>query len=398
MGDGIFRHRKHDHLVVGEEPLFHGAPEADLVQGGAVQRLILHGAQRSVHFTRLVARRRGIYLRRSGHVQPAMCPDMRLVVDLYKVAVFFTLDACARCPVGLITDGQVKVRQPMNPLSFANHGKRVVRGKYHRKIIGCVWGSFLRQLGRIRRCRKGQIQRVHVDVVVVAATTPANLHIRACCVRPERKPRIRGPLAHRLGHEGQTGHQVQHAATASRKVLRNAKRRKRLARSACHDELATGAFVCKAGHSLAYGLFLVWTRRLGLRARDLFGLYELRPVNRTLTKLVQPNASHRDRMLAQKRIGVAAPVLSRRINDQAARNARRKSRQKLRYVSLLQPLAFGPELALDRTPAFAASDLGDQVDAQVCFRQVPRPGPLPVVHGGLILGLLRRIMREKGFA
>ena len=94
-----------------------------------------------------------------------------------------------------------------------------------------------------------------------------------------------------------------------------------------------------------------------------------------------------------------APISAGRINDYPTREfAAARSSQKRVNFRFLESLAYSPELALDGAPPLSATDLGNQVYAQICFRQTPLSGPVPVTHGWLILRPLRRVMRHVGYA
>ena len=97
------------------------------------------------------------------------------------------------------------------------------------------------------------------------------MRIRADAHIAQGQALLFAPLPHRLGHQRDGRHQVQHTAAQAHLLLRNPERDRGLARAAGEDQLAAGMFL-EAGQHLFHGIFLIGMGRVGIAGLKLQAL------------------------------------------------------------------------------------------------------------------------------
>ena len=200
-----------------------------------------------------------------------------------------------------------------------------------------------------------------------------------------------------LRHQRQRRHQAERSPAFARQALGGAQRGQRLAGAAGHDELAAAAGRREAVRDLPDGVLLVRPENRRPADRNFVVFDEMRPVDRARTEIVQSEAHDRDGLRAQRVLEIDGPVTPGGVDDDAAREGsgagRRQEGVDRRFGD---GLALGVELALDRGQAFAARELGHQVDAGIRGVAAMLPGPVREFPGVAVLEALFRVVGQEG--
>ena len=221
-GGSSFRYGEYDHLVVGEQSLVHGVAEADLVEKGPVELLVIHRAEEGGNRLGLSLGAGAVDLRRGSHVEPAGCLDLLVVVDGQKVRrIVLAGYVSARSPVRLVADRQIEPLQALSLDGLCRFDDRrgLIGGEDRCHCIGGTLSDVERQLVGVRHRRQRQVHRVHVDPVVLARPALADLGVRTDGEAPEPELGIVRPFLDGLGHQGQARHQIEDTTACADEFL-----------------------------------------------------------------------------------------------------------------------------------------------------------------------------------
>ena len=149
--------RHHQHLVIGEQALFHSLAEAQPVELGAVNRLVIHGGQ----LRRMIG---GLALhgvvekpRSRRHVQALGRADVAGIVNLGEVRRLLAGQRHTRGAMRLIANDQIEILETL-PLRIMHRRQRLIRGKHHVQALEpLARGETRRDIGALRRHRHLQV-------------------------------------------------------------------------------------------------------------------------------------------------------------------------------------------------------------------------------------------------
>lgn len=261
LAQRVLLNGEHHDLVVGEQLLLHRLAELDLVCGGAVDGLVVHGGDGVVVLSALALGALAVDARGRGHVEALLGAHVLVVVDLHEVRRLGDVNARQGVSGGamrLVAYDELEVWNAER-LSLVNDVDGLVGGEDGHEPVGI--GTATRRVGAPQALGVGgrgvlEVHEGHGERVLAAG----GFGVRAHHERGERDARLRHPLAHGLADKGDRGGAEEEGAGAAlHPVLREAKRHQRLARAARHDRLAA----VMVGERRLYGgdrLLLMWSR------------------------------------------------------------------------------------------------------------------------------------------
>ena len=170
---------QHHHPVVGKQAALDGIGKADLVEDRPVELFVVHRAEGRGQFAGPGAGALGVDLRGRGHIEAPIGPDAAIAVNPGEVRLLLARKDRSRRAVRLVADRQVEPGQAAVPLgAFENRGG-LVGGEDHGHLLRIIRPGPRRQFFGIGGGRPGEVQRVHVDAVVWAFLSLADLAVRA---------------------------------------------------------------------------------------------------------------------------------------------------------------------------------------------------------------------------
>ena len=376
-----------EHLVVDEQAALHGLGERQDVQVRPVHRFVVHRAERDVVLLRGLLRGLAEDARRGRHVEALVPADERGVVHLHEVALVLVVERRARRAVRLVAHDEIERGQAVLVLRVVHDVDRVVRREHHGHVVGRVLGLHLpRQARAARRRRVGELvhERLH-DVVVLLALL-ADVAVRADREAPERRRALLRPLRQRLRQEREARQEEEHALARARDALGDLQAGERLARAARHDELAA-VVLREALRHLPERDLLVRPERLLRADGGRFLRREARPVDDAPLERREVDLRHRRLLVAQRLLGVLAPVARGRDDEAPREGLLARRREKAVDVRLRDAMARRVVLALDGVH-LACRGLGDEVDAGVARVEAALARPDRVrLHAGVELAV-----------
>ena len=272
--------RQDDHPVVGQPVALDGLGKGHAVEDGPVDRLVVHRIDLQVAVGCPSLGRFSVEARCGGRVEPLVGVDAVLVVhqtegrDFLFILAFVGGLLHARRAVGLIAYHQIKGRRAFG-LGRRHQGQRLVGaedGRERPRPLGLQACLNLLKVGR-----DGVVQLQQRGILIVAPGS----RIRADAQVAQGQTLLFAPLPHRLGHQRDRRHQVQHPSAQADLLLRNPERDRCFARAAGEDQLAAVMFLESVQH-LFHGLFLVGMGRkafAGLKLQAFRIVHILPPVH-----------------------------------------------------------------------------------------------------------------------
>ncbi|CKM69207.1 Uncharacterised protein [Mycobacterium tuberculosis] len=384
---------EHHHLVVGEQPALHRLAERQPVKLRPERQLVVHRHQLGGVLVGPVLDALGENPWRGGHIQPPGRLQILTVVHPHEVRLIVPRQRHAGGAVGLVAHHQVELVDPQ-PLGLGHRGQRLVGAKHHGQALGApAVRHFVQQYPRVG----GDRDRHIVDVVVLGRAR--HLGVRAHRERPHIQLTLCGPLPQRLAQQRNRGHQQQNpraAAVVGGDALGDLERGERLAGAAGHDQLAAIVAHREPAEHRVDRLLLVRPQLVAFGRGQVHLQVAGRPgdvpVDRRFGDLGHADALHRDQLIGQRVLGIAAPPI-RRGDDHPVGEARLARRGEKRVdVPLGQCVRRLVELALDRGVVAGVTFAGDQVDSGVGPAPPLRPVD-PPPHHVVLLGH-RRVQLE----
>ena len=184
--------------------------------------------------------------RGGGHIQPFCAFDVIGIVYADKGGFVVAVKCCTGGAVRLITNNQVKFRQPVLCLRLMNDIDGVVGGVNNGHVL-CVMqhaGRLIQAFG-VGGGRVVQVTGADEGAVVVFFIF-ADFAIGADGEIAQRQISILRPFSKGLGKQRQAGDEKKYALTLAGQMLSNPQRSKRFTRSAGHNQLAARFPACEA--------------------------------------------------------------------------------------------------------------------------------------------------------
>ena len=223
---------------------------------------------------------------RGRHVETFLCLDARCVVDQHERGCLVVRAFDTGGPVGLVAEDQIE-RGSTVGLCLLDEPKRMVGAEHHRHRFGRHGSEGLGYRLGARGYRNLELVQRRVLVVAAGAGVGADADVAT------GNSALLRPLPHGRLEQRNRWHKVQGAAADSRNALSDPQCRKGLAGPACHDELATVAFVEAPDHvvesRLLVGSKAVRFAPVGQRLRLV--LAEVGPVERSSRADAEMNES-----------------------------------------------------------------------------------------------------------
>ena len=368
--DGLLVHGQDQHLVVGEKISIDGLPEADAVQLGAVDLLVVHRRDHRARRCGLRLRRVGVHARRGRHVETLGGGNVLVVVDPGEVRFVRVGERDARRPVRLVADHEVEAAEA-GLLRGRDHRDRLIGREDDPHLLGLRPLRVLQQLLRVGG--RGQEQVVRREVLALAP--PAGLLVGAHCEREQRNAGIRGPFLEGLGQQGDRREEDQHGPPCADQLLGDAEARVGLTGPTGHDQLAA-VDLLEAVENGRDRVALVGEGRLArLAAESRLRFVPARPVDARRFQLAERDLDRRLVLAFDGPLEVPGPAVRRRDDHPLSEGRLARAGEEGAQVAHVERGRGRVALALDRGEPRPVSVLGHEVDPRVDLAFAPGPVP-----------------------
>ena len=257
-----------------------------------------------------------------GHIQPFCAFDVAGIVYADKGGFVIAVKRCTGGAVRLITNNQVKFRQPVLCLRLMNDIDGVVggvdNGHCRAAVVAFVHGNGVGKAFGVGGGGKLQIAGAHKHAVVVCFAVFADIAVGTDGEVNQRDFAVLRPFAQRLTQQGKAGYEKQHAPPFARQVFGNPQRSKGFTRAARHNQPAARFARCKAVSYPFQGFPLVFSQRFfGFEYNGGINI-KLRPVYQAVFQIVQRDFGNGRLLVGQRVFGVFRPFVGGSDNQAVA--------------------------------------------------------------------------------